>query len=365
MWAGTGPDAARLQTTSSRLVSLAMKRGRISCTAAGRRVLLLLSSLVLVLALALPALAQSTTPATSPDQAANAKWAVTLGPAALRGQPDDSSDQFTELRPGSPLQILTQQGDWTYVYNPRAKGTAYLHSDLLGPSDPPSAYVYKEPPPDQEDVGQAGYVVSDTSLSVYPSPSADAALTEIDAGAPVDVAASVQGEDGAEWYRTDDGNYLPSDTVSFAQATPPGSATAGAPSTPPQTFAGRWMDVNLNEPARLTAYEGNSVVRSMLVIKGRIPRPTPTGVFAIIRRVANETMDSSTIGIPHNGPGGYYLKNVLFTQYFTNDGASLHYNYWSSNFGYAASHGCLGLSYQDSAWLWNWANIGSSLSIHY
>jgi len=41
-------------------------------------------------------------------------------------------------------------------------------------------------------------------------------------------------------------------------------------------------------------------VRSMLVIKGRIPRPTPTGVFAIIRRVANETMDSSTIGIPHN-----------------------------------------------------------------
>ncbi|MGI9146141.1 MAG: L,D-transpeptidase family protein [Chloroflexota bacterium] len=361
---GTGANAARLQAISARLASAAMKLDKRSSTAAGQRILVLLSAVVLAVALAVPALAQTTTPATSPDQAANATWAVTLGPAALRGQPNDSTDQFTELRPGSPLQILTQEGDWTYVYNPRAKGTAYVHSDLLGPSDPPSAYVYKEPPADQEDVGQPGYVVADTTLSVYPSPSADAALTEIDAGALVEVAASVQGEDGAEWYRTDDGNYLPNDTVSFAQVTP-GSTAAAAPSTPPQTFSGRWMDVDLNEPARLTAYEGNSVVRSMLVIKGRIPRPTPVGVFAIIRRVANETMDSSTIGIPRNGPGGYYLKNVLFTQYFTNDGASLHYNYWSSNFGYAGSHGCLGLSYQDSAWLWNWATIGSSLSIHY
>src|SRR5207237_986738 len=30
------------------------------------------------------------------------------------------------------------------------------------------------------------------------------------------------------------------------------------------------------------------------------------------------------------------------------DGASIHYNYWSGNWGYAASHGCLGLTYADS-----------------
>ncbi len=84
-----------------------------------------------------------------------------------------------------------------------------------------------------------------------------------------------------------------------------------------------------------------------------------------MRRVANETMDSSTIGIPRTARGGYYLRNVLFTQYFTSGGASLHYNYWSSNFGSAGSHGCLGLSYADSAWLWNWATIGTPLSIHY
>jgi lipoprotein-anchoring transpeptidase ErfK/SrfK len=88
-------------------------------------------------------------------------------------------------------------------------------------------------------------------------------------------------------------------------------------------------------------------------------------VFTILRRVANETMNSDTIGIPRFGPGGYYLTNVLFTQYFTGDGASLHYNYWSGNWGYAASHGCLGLTYADSAFLWTWAGLGTPVSIHY
>ena len=35
-----------------------------------------------------------------------------------------------------------------------------------------------------------------------------------------------------------------------------------------------------------------------------------------------------TVGIPHKSPFGYYVKNVLYTQYFTPDGASLHDNYW-------------------------------------
>ncbi len=102
-----------------------------------------------------------------------------------------------------------------------------------------------------------------------------------------------------------------------------------------------------------------------LAIHGAGPRPTPVGLFRIQRRVADETMNSDTIGIPRFGPGGYYLTHVLFTQYFTADGASLHYNYWSSNWGYAASHGCLGLTYADSAWLWSWATLGTPVYVHY
>ena len=82
----------------------------------------------------------------------------------------------------------------------------------------------------------------------------------------------------------------------------------------------------------LVAYDGDNPIMSTLVIKGRIASETPTGVFEIRRRVEDETMDSSTLGIPNDSPEGYKLEHVLFTQYFTADGASIHYNYWSSNF---------------------------------
>src|SRR5438874_1322800 len=143
------------------------------------------------------------------------------------------------------------------------------------------------------------------------------------------------------------------------------SATWPSSGTTARTFSGRWIDVDLNEPAMLVAYDGDTPVLTTLTIHGAGPRPTPLGVYRIQRRVANETMNSDTIGIPRFGPGGYYLTNVLFTQYFTSDGASIHYNYWSGNWGYAASHGCLGLTYADSSFLWGWAGIGTPISIHY
>ena len=60
----------------------------------------------------------------------------------------------------------------------------------------------------------------------------------------------------------------------------------------------------------------------MLALRGVARFPTPVGVFSIQRRVPNETMDSMTLGIPHNSPYGYLVKNVLYTQYFTPDGAT-------------------------------------------
>ena len=68
-------------------------------------------------------------------------------------------------------------------------------------------------------------------------------------------------------------------------------------------------------------------------------------------------MNSETIGIPRFGPGGYYLTNVLFTQYFTGDGASIHYNYWSSNWGYSASHGCLGVALSEAKFAWEFGGM--------
>ena len=108
-----------------------------------------LVALVLLLAAVTPVLAQSDADPAAPTlQTLDAPlWAVALQPTPLRSQPGDDGEQFTTLRPNSPLQILGYAGDWAYVYNPRSKGTAYVRSDQLGPGDPPSAYAEKDPPP--------------------------------------------------------------------------------------------------------------------------------------------------------------------------------------------------------------------------
>jgi lipoprotein-anchoring transpeptidase ErfK/SrfK len=56
----------------------------------------------------------------------------------------------------------------------------------------------------------------------------------------------------------------------------------------------------------------------------------------------------------------------MFTQYFTGDGAAIHYNWWGPprGFGNPGSHGCLGMRWDGSKFLWDWANIGTPIVIH-
>jgi hypothetical protein len=286
-----------------------------------------------------------------PGGSGPAQWAVPMVTTHLYSGPGEDTTDFGALKPLTPLQVLGYSGDWAYVYEPRGGGTAYIRADLLGESDAPSRYLTMPAPPVEEDLGVRGILTESTPLALYPTSSEDALDGRVTSNTWLNLESSVRGEDGQLWYRTPDGDYVPSSAVFLPDR--------------PESFAGHWLDVNLTTPARVTAYDGDQPVRSFLTIKGAGPRPTPTGTFTIVRRVANETMNRDTIGIPRFGPGGYYLTNVLFTQYFTGDGASLHYNYWSSNWGYPGSHGCLGLTYNDSAWLWDFGQIGTPVDIHF
>lgn len=142
----------------------------------------------------------------------------------------------------------------------------------------------------------------------------------------------------------------------------------GSPSTAhAQSFSGHWIDVNLSTQTA-TAYNGSTPVYTALVTSGRPGFSTPTGSFSIVNRVYNETMTSWVFGIPPSDPGGYYVPDVLYTQYFDWNGDALHYNYWSpaSAFGgYPTSHGCVGMRLSDSAFMWNFATYGSPVEIHY
>jgi lipoprotein-anchoring transpeptidase ErfK/SrfK len=111
---------------------------------------------------------------------------------------------------------------------------------------------------------------------------------------------------------------------------------------------------------------GTNAVYAAPVTLGKPGFGTPTGTFRIFSRVANETMDSLTIGIPRTAAEGYYLKNVLYTQYFADGGVALHSNYWQPEwvFGQAnTSHGCVGLRTADAAYFWSFAGNGTRVVV--
>jgi len=127
-------------------------------------------------------------------------------------------------------------------------------------------------------------------------------------------------------------------------------APSASPSAP---TSGRWIDVDLSAQ-RLTAYAGNTPVRSTLVSTGLSRTPTPTGRYRIYVKYVSTLM---------SGPG-YYLPNVPYTMYFYR-GYGLHGTYWHSNFGRPMSHGCVNLPTPEARWLFNWASVGTLVNIHY
>jgi hypothetical protein len=237
------------------------------------------------------------------------------------------------------------------VKNPITEGTAWIDAKMVGPTgDPPEAYL-KGGLIVTKSLNLPGRAVGSARVREQPEVRENNLVGNLGHNAGVRVIDEVVGVDNEAWYRIADNQFIHADSVRI-------------PREPLNMRTGRWIDADLQEPAMVAMYEDGKIVDAALTLKGTRDWETPIGTFTIIRRVANETMSSDTIGIPRSSAGGYHLTNVLFTQYFTNDGSSFHYNYWSGNFGYRGSHGCLGLNYDDSIFLWHWADVGTVVDIH-
>ena len=241
--------------------------------------------------------------------AEEARWVATHRLAELWSE-SQGGTSFGSVRPFSYFQLTDRATeDRLYVWNPRTENYAWIEASAVGPSSaPPESYL--RGPQVLSAVQKPGRIVGGFNMRSYPAVRDDTLLRQLGHNAAVFVQESVVGEDGETWYRVGEDEYVHASGVRL-------------PKDPPQKFRGRWLDVDLNEPAMIAAYEGDQLVYTALTIKGTRVDPTPTGVYRIMRRVANETMDSATIGIPRNSARGYYLRNVLYTQYFTGGGASL------------------------------------------
>jgi uncharacterized protein YraI len=204
-----------------------------------------------------------------------------------------------------------------------------------------------------------GAALSEVNVRAQPTTTAPAARM-LQFGDPVRVTAWVEGEevyDGADlWAQIGPSEYVYGRNVGRNAPVMPTPIPPDAPRT------GKWIDVNLTQQLMM-AYEGRTVVRTCLVTTGMAGWETPTGNFTIINRVANETMDSGAIG----AESFYKLEDVLFTQYFTNQGHAIHFAWWrtAETIGRPGSHGCLNLMLDDSQFYWDWADYGVPLIIHY
>ncbi len=210
----------------------------------------------------------------------------------------------------------------------------------------------------------SGQVTAGGPANVRSGPSIGAQIVgTLDGGSTVQVVRWVAGDTligvNDVWGELGPGRYVYS-----AELIKPSPSAPPPPPTAPT--AGCWIDVNLTQQIA-TAYEGTHPVRWAVVSTGGPGWETPVGTFRILRRVANETMNSAPLGIPPNAPGGYDLPNVLYTQYFTDYGHALHDNYWKwdSPFGVPTSHGCVGMELSDAAYFWSFAGVGTPVVVHY
>jgi lipoprotein-anchoring transpeptidase ErfK/SrfK len=202
-------------------------------------------------------------------------------------------------------------------------------------------------------------IVTSASLNIRSAPNTNASVVSTTyAKHPVTVFQAVAGDsvDGnTTWFRIGDNQYVTSAYVEpFVDP------------APAITYSGHWIDINLTQFYAI-AYDGTTPVHIAIIITGTEGDGTPVGQFAIQRRVANETMDSATVGVPKGSPGYYYLPNVLWTQYFADGGFAIHTNYWSSpdQYGALGSHGCVNMMEADAYFMWNFLNIGDHVSSHY
>jgi len=272
-------------------------------------------------------------------------WVQSVRETELWSGPDDKAISFGFLPAFSYFRVLApQEGNRIKVQNPLG-GTAYVTAKDVGPSGPPPAWYLSQP--SQTEI--PARIIGGANIRSTPGVANDNLVSQAGHNAAVTIYGEVTGTDGETWYRIGQREFVHNSLVRKP--------------SPFQAHPGNVIVAELTEPCIVTAYENGKPVFSTLSLKGTTSWGTPTGFFTILRRVQNETMSSETLGIPRDGPGGYYLKDVLYTQYFTNDGASIHYNYWSSNWGYSGSHGCLGMSYDDALWFWNWAEVGTPLFI--
>ena len=113
------------------------------------------------------------------------------------------------------------------------------------------------------------------------------------------------------------------------------------------------IEVNLSSQT-LTAWNSGTPVMQSIISSGTSWTPTVTGRYLVDRKYPSQRM---------YGPG-YDFEGVPWIMYFW-EGYAFHGAYWHNNFGVPMSHGCVHLTPGEAQILYNWAEVGTEVYVHY
>ena len=115
---------------------------------------------------------------------------------------------------------------------------------------------------------------------------------------------------------------------------------------------------------RMKVFINGSLARTMPISAGKPGFITRSGTKVIIEKVRHKVMDSETVGIPKGDPE-YYKLDVEYAMRVTYSGEFLHAAPWSAGSQGVAnvSHGCVGMTTDNAAWLFNLTKRGDVVEV--
>ena len=131
---------------------------------------------------------------------------------------------------------------------------------------------------------------------------------------------------------------------------------------PTLSSGGKRIVVNLSEQ-HLYAYEGGQLLYSFVASSGVAPTYTRTGEFRVQRKIPNAYGAAWNIWMPH-WLGIYWAgstENGIHALPILPNGQTL----WAGYLGRPVSYGCIVLGTSEAQLLYNWAEIGTPVSIRY
>ena len=102
------------------------------------------------------------------------------------------------------------------------------------------------------------------------------------------------------------------------------------------------------------------------------PNDTEVGDFRIRIKYVEKDMAGvtdgrgavTTVGEDATGGDQYFVEDVPHVMFINYEAEALHGAYWHDSFGQRMSHGCINLPLDVAAYLYDWAPLGTAVTVH-